>query len=119
MTRIPIHDDGVPIACTASSDELPVRIETIERLRSLVRSIERTDSGLRLTFPADAAVVAEIRQFTVDEKQCCQFWGFAVERAADELILRWEGPPAVDALFDELLAFFEGDEPLTALAGLL
>ena len=119
MTRIPIHDDGVPIVCTASSDELSARIATMERMRSQLRSIERTDHGLRLTFPAEVAVDAEVQQFTVDEKGCCQFWGFEIERAADELTLGWHGPPAVDAFFDELLAFFQSDEPLTAFSGLL
>ena len=119
MTKIPIYDDTVPIVCTASSEEVPGRLETVERMRSYLRSIERTERGILLTFPAEPAAEAEVTQFTVDEKRCCQFWGFEIARVADAVTLRWEGPPSVDAFFDELLAFFESDEPLTALAGLL
>ena len=119
MANVPIYDDAAPIACTASSEELPVRIETVVRMRTHLRSVERTEHGILLTFPVTPAIEAEVQQFTVDEKQCCQFWGFEITRVADALALRWEGPPAVDAFFDELLEFFESDEPLTAFAGLL
>ena len=54
----------------------------------------------------------------VDEKTCCQFWGFEIG-GEDDLTLRWDGPADAQAVLDELLRYFEGDEPLTAIAGLL
>lgn len=51
--------------------------------------------------------------------RCCAFWGFAIDTDGDELTLRWDGPPTVDEFMDRLVAFFEGNEPLTAASGLL
>lgn len=119
VNPIPIYDDTVGVACTAGSDELPVRIEQVERLRGHLIRFERTADGLLLHFPNSPEVEAEVASFTVEEKACCAFWGFAVSTSDDELALRWEGPPSVEDLFDELVAFFESDRPLTAFAGLL
>ena len=119
MTEVPLYDDSVPIACTATSDEIPIRVAMLERMRSSLRSVERIDHGVMLHFPAEAAVEADVRQFVVDEKQCCQFWGFEVDRADDTITLRWEGPPSADGFLDGLITFFESDQPFTAFVGLL
>lgn len=117
MKPIPIHDATVPIACTAGRDELPLRIDQIERLRTHVTRIDRTPDGILLHLPNRREVEAEVASFTVEEKACCAFWGFAVTTSADAITLRWDGPPAVSDLFDELVTFFEGDRPLTTFAG--
>ena len=119
MTQIPIYDDTVPIACTASNELIPLHIEMVERMRSNLQSVERTEHGVLLTFAPDDAVLAEVRQFAVEEKGCCQFWGFEVHDTPEAITLRWDGPPAVTEFFEELLAFFNSDEPLTAFSGLL
>ena len=119
MDLIPIYDDTAPIACTASSDEIPLRMEQVERLRGDLERIERTPHGLLLTFPNREAIDAELERFTVDEKGCCQFWGFEIQRDAEHLRLRWDGPPSVDAFFGELLEYFEGDRPIAEFPGLL
>ena len=119
MNPIPIYDATAPITCTADSDEIPERIELVERMRTYLDRIERTPHGLLLHFPARPEVDAVLRRFAIDEKRCCQFWGFAVDTHDDDLTLRWDGPPAVDEYMDRLLAYFEGDEPLTAISGLL
>jgi hypothetical protein len=119
MKPIPIYDATVPIACTASSDELPIRIDQIERLRGHLTRLERTPDGVLLHFPHRPEVEAEIGSFTVEEKACCAFWGFAVTKTDDEITLRWDGPPAVKDFFEELVDFFESDQPLTAFGGLL
>lgn len=113
MTSIPIYDDTAPITCTANGDELATRIEEIEALRTRHDRVDRTEHGLLLHFPVDADLEADLRRFAVDEKGCCQFWGFAVDATGTELVLRWDGPPAVDELMTRLHAYFEGDEPLT------
>jgi hypothetical protein len=119
MKPIPIYDDTVPIACTASSDELPIRIEQIERLREHLTRVERTHDGILLHLPDHPDVSAEVVRFTVEEKACCAFWGFAVTTADDSITLCWDGPPAAKDLFQELVAFFEGDQPLTDFSRLL
>jgi hypothetical protein len=116
---MPIYDDTAPITCTIGSDEIPERIALVERMRHNLDRIERTDHGLLLHFPSRADIDRDLRRFVVDEKRCCQFWGFAVAVDADELTLRWDGPPDAEDLIGRLLAYFEGDRPLTSISGLL
>ncbi len=117
MTRIPI-DLTAPIACTAGPDELPRRIEQIGRLRDRLRAVDRTEEGLLLHFESDDYLTADLQRFVAEEKGCCRFWGFEITESSD-LTLRWDGPPEVQPFLDELLRYFESDEPLTAFAGLL
>jgi hypothetical protein len=117
VNAIPIYDDTVPLACTASSDELRIRIDQIERLRSHLTRLERTTDGILLHLPNQPDIAAEVASFTIEEKACCAFWGFAVTATDDEITLRWDGPPAVQDLFEELVAFVESDQPLTDFSG--
>jgi len=119
VKSIPIYDATAPITCTIGSDEIPERIELVERMRHSLQRIERTEHGMRLHFPNRADIDTDLRRFAVDEKRCCQFWGFAVDADTDGLTLRWDGPPESEALIDRLLAYFAGDEPLTSISGLL
>lgn len=116
--RIPIFDASAPVVCTLDDADVPERVELIERMRASLVDVHRTDHGLLLRFPRRPGIEADVRRFALDEKRCCQFWGFEVE-AGDELLFRWEGPPAAAELLDELHAYFEGDQPLTLLSGLL
>lgn len=118
MTRIPI-DLAAPIACTATSSEISKRVQQLDRLRDQLTSIERTPEGLLLRFKGDRELEAHLEQFVLDEKGCCQFWGFDLATTATDLILRWDGPPDVQPLMDELEGYLRSDEPLTAIAGLL
>ena len=119
MKQIPIYDATAPVVCTIGSAEIPERIELIERMRQRLHRIERTEHGLVLHYVPAPDVEADLRRFVVDEKRCCQFWGFAVAVAADDLTLRWDGPPNAGDLLDQLLAYFEGDGSLTDIVGLL
>lgn len=76
------------------------------------------EEGKLLVFPNRAHIETDLRRFAVDEKRCCQFWGFAVDADSDGLTLRWDGPPDSEALIARLLAYCEGDEPLTSISGL-
>jgi hypothetical protein len=116
---IPIYDDTKPIACTASDEEILKRIGQVERMREDVDRIERTRHGLLLHFPDRDDIDANLRRFVVDEKRCCEFWGFDIQRNGGALRLRWDGPPSVNDFFDELIEFFHGDKPITAFSGLL
>lgn len=119
MKTIPIYDATAPVACTATSDEIPLRIAQVERMRSNLDRIERTEHGMLLHFPNSPDIEADLRKFTVDEKGCCQFWGFDIATEPDELVLRWDAPPTLNDYITRLMTLFEGDEPLTADSGLL
>jgi hypothetical protein len=116
---IPIYDDTAPIACTITNAEIPDRVELVGRMRSAMTSIERTPTGLLLHFPDAPDVRTDLDMFVVDEKRCCQFWGFEVTAVIDSVALRWDGPPAVDRLLDQLQTFFTSDAPVSTLEGLL
>lgn len=118
MKLIPIYDATTPIACTISAEEIPERIELVERLRSNVSELHRTEHGMLLRFPNRPDIEADLRRFAVDEKRCCQFWGFDVT-TGDELTLRWDGPPASGELIERLATWLTGDEPGSMLAALL
>lgn len=119
MQPIRIYDATAPITCTADEQELAARVEHIERLHTELERIERTDDGVLLHFPKRSGIEADVRRFTVDEKGCCQFWGFEVTTTAEAVVLRWDGPPEVSDFMDELVARLESDEPITAASGLL
>ena len=119
MEPIPIYDATAPVACTAGAAELDIRMEEIERLRSDLERVDRTQHGLLLQFPSVDDIEAAVRTFTVDEKACCQFWGFDVQRDDEHIRLRWDGPPTVESFFDGLLEYFEGNRPMAELRGLL
>lgn len=116
---LPLFDDTVPIACTIGADEIPDRLAIVERMRAAMTTMERTETGLLLQFPRQPALEADVRRFAIDEKRCCQFWGFAVLAGDDELVLRWDGPPTAGPLLDTLEAVLRSDEPIEQIEGLL
>jgi hypothetical protein len=118
MKLIPLYDEAAPIACTISTDEIPGRVALIESMRDRLDRLERTEHGLLLHFPPRPDIEADLHRFAVDEKRCCEFWGFAV-LTDDGLALRWDAPPTAAELIDRLEAFFAGDLPALDLAGLL
>ena len=119
MKSVPIYDATAPIACTIDPTDIPERIALVEVMRTRLALLERTDHGLLLHFAADPDTEADLRRFALDEKRCCQFWGFAVATTSDDLALRWDGPPNAAEILDRLEAFFNGDEPASGLAALL
>ncbi len=119
MKSIPIYDSTAPISCTIGSDEVPERIDLVERMRHNLERIDRTEHGMLLYFANRADIESDLRRFAVDEKRCCQFWGFAVDADTDGLTLRWDGPPDAEDLVGRLFAYFAGDKPLTSISGLL
>ena len=116
---IPIHDATVPIACTIDAADIPERVELLERLRGVLRAVERTEHGLLLCFAPDAGTEADVRRFASEEHRCCAFWGFEVHTGPEELALRWDGPPDVTQLLDQLHAWFRREGDLPPIAELL
>lgn len=118
MDLLPLYDDSAPVSCTIGSDEVSGRIELIERIRTSLDLVERTEHGLLLRFPSRPDIEADLRQFAVDEKRCCEFWGFQIS-TGDQLTLRWDGPPAAGELLDTLQSYLKGATPISVIAGML
>ena len=119
MKPIPLYDNSVPITCTINPDEIAGRIEVIERMRTNLDRLDRTDQGLVLHFSNRPDIAADVHRFALDEKRCCQFWGFAVDSTVDEVTLRWDAPPDARELLATIAAYLQGDETVTAISGLL
>jgi hypothetical protein len=119
VKRLPLYDESADIACTITADEIPRRIELVQKMRSAMSGLERTEHGIILSFAPAAETEAVVKRFVVDESRCCRFWGFAIEASSSELSLRWDAPPAAQEIVDRLVAFFEGDEPPSAFGELL
>jgi hypothetical protein len=116
---IPIYDDATPIACTIGVEEIPERIELLGRMRANLTSMDRTATGLMLRFPDAPAVRADVARFAIDEKRCCQFWGFDVSDEPEHVALRWDAPPQAVTLLAKIETFFRTDAPISILDGLL
>jgi len=116
---LPRDDETAPIVCTLGAGEVQERIALFERLRDEHVQLDRTAHGVLLRFPARPGLDGELRHFAEAEKGCCAFWGFEIRRSGDHLTLRWEAPPAAGDVVDRLVAYLEGDEPLTEMSGLL
>lgn len=107
------------IACTIEEAEVPERIVLIERMRGAMTTLVRTPNGLLINFTPEPSVEADVRRFALDEKRCCQFWGFEVAADPETLMLRWEGPPDAQSMLDRLADFLQGVDPASTLSALL
>jgi hypothetical protein len=116
---IPLYDAAAPIACTIRPDETAGRVLLLERMRTNLVSLDRTAHGLLLRFTDRPDVEDDVRRFAADEKRCCTFWGFAVDRTGGHVTLRWDAPPDAGEILARIATYLDGDEPLTALDGLL
>ena len=116
---IPLYDDTVPVACTITNAEIPERVALIVRMRAAMHDVERTPTGLLLHFPDVPAMRSDLATFVVDEKRCCQFWGFDIVDEPGGVALRWDGPPAADELVGRLHTFFTTDAAISIIDGLL
>jgi hypothetical protein len=115
---LPLYDATAPLACTITAGEATGRIELLEKLRASLLAVERTEHGVILHLADTPDALRDAETFAIDEKRCCTFWGFAIEREHG-LALRWDGPPETAHLLDRFVAYFDGKAPLGNLVGFL
>ena len=119
MTSIPIYDATAPIACTIGQRRGRRARRAVERIRTYIARLEHTDHGLLLHVPEPARHRRRHQALRRRREAVLRLLGLRDEREGGRT-LRWDGPPDVDDFFPrQLVAFFEGDEPLTAIRGLL
>jgi hypothetical protein len=73
------------ISCTLGGAELATQRERWLAVRRTAR-IE-ADDGLRLTFPDEPAIEAELLALVAVENDCCSWATWTVERREDELVM--------------------------------
>ena len=100
------------IACTLEDEGLSNRRVLFQQrlLPHLIRS-SWIDSGLRLVFPSDPALHAEIDAFIALERRCCKFLDFELEEDAVEpvLVLAVTGPKGTQEFLHQMLLGCEDD----------
>jgi hypothetical protein len=115
-TDDPLYDATKPIACTMNAVDMPDHLVLIERIRTNLDHVDRTEHGVSLRLPYTTANVDDLRRFATEEKQCCEFWGFALTEQPD-LVLRWDGPPETTNFMDRLIDYLDGRAPMGSLLG--
>lgn len=116
---LPLYDKEAAIACTITDEEKPSRVDSVLRMKASLGSLERTEHGMVLHFAPGDGIEQTVRQFAIDEKRCCEFWGFQVESSPENLSLRWDAPPDAMPMIDRLEEFFTSDKPVVELSGLI
>ena len=91
VTLIPKPD--VPIACTLDGRESVDRVTEWAGIVALAIGRETTDTGVRIQFPSDPAVVARVADLTVREAECCAFFAFAITVEHERVWLDIAVPP--------------------------
>jgi hypothetical protein len=102
--------DELPIACSLSATELPVRQAQMARLGREALVVARV-AGTRaeLRFTAGAGVRESVQSFAVAESQCCAFLTMRVDDAPDEVRLTIEAPEDAEPVLAELVDAFRGE----------
>lgn len=91
-----------PVACTLGAAELGERTGQWRRLATKVTGREGIPNGLRLAFPPDAALAAEIATLAAAEQDCCAFLDFTLHLTATALELTVLGPEGTEPLLTDL-----------------
>lgn len=99
--------------CTLPLDDFPARTDQVQRLVDGLRSRERDERRVRLSF--DPGLTRVVTAFVRDESECCAFFDFAVEERDDAVQLTVEAPAGAEPLLESLSAVFDperrGDTP--------
>ena len=110
-------ESEVPIMCTLSPNSMVQRLMEFEGLFAAgLTTVEREPLRLRLTFDADAAREAVIRDLFTQEGQCCAFLGFAYERTDAGLVVEVTAPEDAGPTLDGMQTLAERNAPPEVIA---
>jgi hypothetical protein len=95
-------DATVPIACTLDAGALGERLAAWRALLAQVRRREPLEGGVRLRFPAGAALAGEAERLAAAEQACCSFFAFELAVRPDGTVLDVRAPAEARELVDAL-----------------
>jgi hypothetical protein len=99
--------EELPIACSLSAAELPVRMAQIAALgRDALVDARADGARASLRFAAGAGVRDRVERFAEAERRCCAFLSFELEDGADEVRLIVVAPRDAEGVLAELVAAF-------------
>ena len=93
-----------PIACSLSTEDLPVRLAEIRAIGA--DALLGVDDSGALRFRNDEATRTRLEAFVAAESECCSFLGFDLRPEGDSLELRITAPEDAQALADDLVRAF-------------
>lgn len=96
--------------CTLDPSDVPARRAQGEEMVRRLRTWARLEDGLELAFDASAAAERLVREFVRDEKRCCGFFTFEIDRDPGGVVLRMTAPrePEAQEMVDAALETFVG-----------
>jgi hypothetical protein len=98
-----IADDWAPHACTLPTSERPLRVAEFDALFSHVLRMQRPEpTRLDLALHREAETTA--RDLATRESECCSFFTFEFEAAADDVVMHISVPPSHADVLDALEA---------------
>jgi hypothetical protein len=97
----------LPIACSLSATELPVRLAEMSDLgRAALLDVERSGTRAVLHFRAGADTSRRLAAIVAAEARCCAFLDMRLRDADGGLALTIDAPPDAAPVLDELVAAF-------------
>jgi hypothetical protein len=97
----------VPVACTLTADELPVRRQQIRSLgQDGLLSVEHDARRAILRFRSGAQMRRRIDEIVEAESRCCAFLDFRVEEAGAATLLTISAPAGAEPALSEFAALF-------------
>ncbi|TQC48024.1 MerR family transcriptional regulator [Rhodococcus sp. WS4] len=91
-----------PVACTLSGDEYGERARQWRKVLASANRREEIDGGMRVRFPSDPDLLAEVARLAAAEQGCCAFFDFTLHLSPDALALTVRAPETAHALLTEL-----------------
>ncbi|SNQ52112.1 Transcriptional regulator, MerR family (fragment) [Frankia canadensis] len=93
-----------PVACTLHGDEQAECAGQWRELLGQAVSREEIADGLRLTFPSGPGLAGRLAALAAAEQDCCAFFAFGFELAANALVLTVRAPQSAAVLLADLFA---------------
>jgi hypothetical protein len=100
-------EDGVPIVCALSEEQLRQRRATLlSRFRSIVTATHELENGYEFRIRGNAAAIMAAAELIAAERECCRFLTFElkIESAMNEATVRVTGPPGAREFWMNLLS---------------
>ena len=105
----------LPIACSLSATEQPVRLAQMTELgRDALVDVKLSGTRATLRFAAGADVRERVTSFVAAESACCPFLAMDVSGEPDAIVLSISAPEDAEPVLRELVDAFRG-EPQAAV----
>jgi hypothetical protein len=99
----------LPIACSLSATDLPVRLAGMAALGGAALVDARQDAThAELRFAAAAGVRERVEAIVAAESDCCAFLMMRVTGEPDTIVLTIDAPEGAELVLEELLDAFRG-----------